>query len=150
MAHLFTGPPTLIVLIKWHIFLLAHLLWRPTSLVSPPANSTKRLKWNFWKLMRLFPPKVHPVKSLISFQIFHLIKLATEFYSQPSYLQCERSSLENCGPIASKILWLILLSKIWFFLNLVKHTFKNSKLVLICSLAWVVVKFWTILQFFTK
>jgi hypothetical protein len=55
--------------------------------------------------------------------------------------------------VVSRNLWLILLSKIGLFLNLVKRTSKNdkdSKSVLIFSLALVVVESLVILSFFTK
>jgi len=55
--------------------------------------------------------------------------------------------------VVNGYLWLILLSKIGLFLNLVKHTLKNSKdskLVLIFSLALMVVELLAILLFFTQ
>ncbi len=55
--------------------------------------------------------------------------------------------------VVSRNLWLILLSKILLFLNLVKHTSNNSnvsKSVLIFSLAYLISEFLAILGFFTK
>ncbi len=55
--------------------------------------------------------------------------------------------------VFSRNMWLILLSKFWLFLNLVKHASKNSKdskYVLIFSLASVAVECLVNLWFFTK
>ncbi len=64
--------------------------------------------------------------------------------------------IEDLSPslVVSRNLWLILFSKIWLFLNLVKHTSKNlcksndSKSALIFSVALVVVDFLSIFVMF--